>query len=122
MGEIAFDLSRAPVSATTVLELLEQWQVAEPFLDRLAKQAGMGALEVASIGNLSELALRAPILYPGALLCAGANYRKHVKEMTGAEFDKTDKRPYLSAHFRLRPGDVISTGTPPALDARSGYS
>ena len=54
-----------------------------------------GALDGARIGTMAEIRLLAPLLYPSALICAGANYAKHVREMTGGEFDKTTRRPYF---------------------------
>lgn len=101
VGDSAVDLPRAlasvnaPVSISTTLDVCEHWDETAPVIDRLAEKIASGALGDESLGSLSALTLRAPLLYPGALLCAGANYRKHAFEMTGKEFDKTGKRPYF---------------------------
>ncbi len=58
-----------------VVGLLENWDAALPRLDALAAQA-------ARIGApLAEAGLLAPVLAPGAIFCAGANYADHVAEM-----------------------------------------
>ena len=59
----------------TVEGLLEDWDNALPRLDALAAQA-------ARIGApLSEATLLAPLLSPGGIFCAGANYQDHAEEM-----------------------------------------
>ncbi len=59
----------------TVTGLLSEWETSLPRLDALAAQA-------ARIGApLSEAQLLAPVLAPGAIFCAGANYSDHAAEM-----------------------------------------
>ena len=59
----------------TVVGILENWETALPRLDALAVQA-------ARIGApVSEAKLLAPVLKPGAIFCAGANYADHAAEM-----------------------------------------
>ena len=59
----------------TVEGLLEDWSDSLPRLDALAAQAGrIGA-------PLAEAALLAPLLAPGGIFCAGANYQDHAEEM-----------------------------------------
>lgn len=59
----------------TVEGLLAEWETALPRLDALAAKA-------ARIGqDLAEAQLLAPVLAPGAIFCAGANYADHVLEM-----------------------------------------
>ena len=57
----------------TMLAVLDDW---DRVRDALAV-AGPGSV----VGALGDVALLAPILYPRALFCAGANYTDHVAEM-----------------------------------------
>jgi 2-keto-4-pentenoate hydratase/2-oxohepta-3-ene-1,7-dioic acid hydratase in catechol pathway len=54
-----------------------------PFLKQVAVETRAGK-QVAESLDLSAVQLLAPILYPGTILCAGANYRDHVAEMSKA--------------------------------------
>ena len=63
----------APVS---VLSALENWD-----RSRAAIQRAVSDIDPASGRALADTKLLAPILYPGTLLCAGANYYDHAKEM-----------------------------------------
>jgi len=69
----------------SVIDILRNWDEAHPRLARAA--AG------ANSASLADLKLLAPLLYPGALFCAGANYWDHLQEM--AEIAK-----------RVRPADA----------------
>jgi len=79
----------------TTMDLIMDWEASAPRLDALGAEAAAGALDGARIGTMADIRLLAPLLYPSALICAGANYAKHVREMTGGEFDKTTRRPYF---------------------------
>ena len=92
-GEV-FGLEKA-FGATTTMDLVRDWQASAPRLEAFAAEAAGGAAEDAKIGLIGEVKLLAPLLYPSALICAGANYAKHVKEMTGSEFDKSTRKPYF---------------------------
>lgn len=65
----------------SVLSILTEWSTAEPRLIEIAMRVG----EASSLQGIpvDELSLAPPIANPGALYCAGANYRDHVLEMTG---------------------------------------
>ena len=70
-------------SPTQVLQVLEKWQQLHPLLQQAARdtrggKAGGSAIPVRGVRFL------APILYPGTIFCAGANYRDHVAEMSKA--------------------------------------
>ena len=58
---------------STMLEVLDDW-------DRV-REALAAARPGGSVGTLGQVTLLAPILYPRALFCAGANYSDHVAEM-----------------------------------------
>ena len=59
----------------TVEGILEDWEASLPRLDSLAAQAARIGAPVA------EARLLAPVLRPGAIFCAGANYSDHAAEM-----------------------------------------
>lgn len=58
----------------TVLGILEDWDAAQATLAEAVKSPGLGA-------PLASVVLRAPILYPGQIYAAGANYQDHIDEM-----------------------------------------
>ena len=75
------DVLGAP--GATVLSLLQDWQETHPRLQDIAKRARHGEFAASAI-PLTDARLLAPVLYPGNIFCAGANYRDHVAEMTKA--------------------------------------
>src|SRR5882757_7174470 len=64
------------IDASSVLSLLRNWDKAHAALRTAAQnvQPGDGIV-------LAQAKLLAPILYPGSLFCAGANYWDHLEEM-----------------------------------------
>jgi 2-keto-4-pentenoate hydratase/2-oxohepta-3-ene-1,7-dioic acid hydratase in catechol pathway len=69
----------APDLPATTLALFDDWARNKARLDDLAKTAS--AAQSADIGVDANAALLAPLLYPGKILCAGANYYDHMAEM-----------------------------------------
>ncbi len=67
--------------APSVLEVLRSWPEFAVKLPELARSARR---EGAAGRPLSSVQLLAPILYPGTIFCAGANYKDHVLEMSRA--------------------------------------
>lgn len=65
----------------TMLDVLNEWEYAKPLLNKAASElrsdAGAGVA-------LSEVELLAPVPNPGAVFCAGGNFRDHVEEMRAA--------------------------------------
>jgi 2-keto-4-pentenoate hydratase/2-oxohepta-3-ene-1,7-dioic acid hydratase in catechol pathway len=59
-------------SWSTTISALEAWDEANDAFSRVVCEGG---------APLSQTKLLAPILYPGDIYCAGANYQDHVKEM-----------------------------------------
>lgn len=84
IGNRVYDLAQCSGHPqwASVMGMLEDWDEAQARCDALAQHlandSGATALE------LKDLALLAPLLYPGTLYCAGANYRDHVEEMAKA--------------------------------------
>jgi 2-keto-4-pentenoate hydratase/2-oxohepta-3-ene-1,7-dioic acid hydratase in catechol pathway len=76
VNETVYDLPRP---WTSVLALLQDWPKAKAELAKFAKAPkGKGT-------PLKKAKLLAPILYPGNIYCAGANYKDHVAEMDRAQ-------------------------------------
>jgi 2-keto-4-pentenoate hydratase/2-oxohepta-3-ene-1,7-dioic acid hydratase in catechol pathway len=68
---------------TQVLQVLEKWQQLHPLLEQAARDARSGRSGIHGT-PAREVRFLAPILYPGTIFCAGANYRDHVAEMSKA--------------------------------------
>lgn len=64
---------------STVLGALESWGEAHKAFSKVTEGGGIA---------LSQIKLLAPVLYPGDIYCAGANYQDHVDEM-----DRKSGRP-----------------------------
>lgn len=71
-----------------VVDLFADWSTQEPKLAALAAKAGR-AMSIAS------LELLAPLLYPGKVLCAGANYYDHMAEMGFPGITKESQRLFF---------------------------
>ena len=112
--EAALGASRSGVGVpapgwSSVLAILQVWEAAREALVRLA--AAPGTARTAS-HPLSAVRLAAPILYPGAVFGAGANYRDHYREMRGEDPPpRGDSQPYFflktSAHSIVGPEEEI---------------
>ncbi len=106
--------------SASVLGLLRQWDQAHAQLDSAAKNLGKDG-GVA----LSDATLLAPILYPGALYCAGANYWDHLEEMAEIAKKMTGKAPSMQKaadpYFFMKntAGGIIGTDTPARLPSFS---
>ena len=70
-------------SPAQVLQILEKWPSVNPILQQAARDQRRGKAGAAAT-PVRDVRLSAPILYPGAIFCAGANYRDHVAEMSKA--------------------------------------
>lgn len=99
---------RAGFSAGSTLSVLADWQAALPILHEIADEPGIVPR------TLARSRLLAPLLYPPAIFCAGANYRKHAMEMSadGKTYpDKTKVQPYFflksGPHCVIGPGAEI---------------
>src|SRR5882724_1432484 len=74
----------------TVLRVLEEWSSAR---DRV-EQAALRACESSASGHAAEhVRLAAPVLYPSAIYCAGANYGDHMREMAAVRGRALDPDP-----------------------------
>ena len=108
------------IDTSSVLGLLRAWDKAHP---RLAA-AAHNAKPDAGI-PLREIKLLAPILYPGVLYCAGANYWDHLNEMADIAERATGKRPAMTKNpepwffLKTTAGSIIGTDTPARLPSFS---
>ncbi len=95
-----------PVAACGVLELIERWVEVEPALR---------AFDPASALQVDGARLELPLRYPRKVLCSGANYHRHMREMM---VDRpAEARPY----FFLKPPTTALVGAD-ALEYVAGYS
>ena len=116
-GETVLDLQEALPGrawAASTLAVLGAWDEALPALTALADARPAKSL------RLADVRLMAPILYPPAIYCAGANYNDHAKEMSQdgkGTVDKTTTQPYF--FLKSGPHCVIGPGMEIRLPAVS---
>jgi 2-keto-4-pentenoate hydratase/2-oxohepta-3-ene-1,7-dioic acid hydratase in catechol pathway len=70
-------LTRKPAYAS-ILDILNDWKTAQGLIGKAAAAAGKRKLKSQAIGRAKLLA---PVLWPSAIYCAGANYTDHMLEM-----------------------------------------
>lgn len=124
VGDQVYDVAAlTDVSAyAAVLDILNDWEAASAVLKAAAKK--VEEQKLAGI-PLARVELLAPILYPGAIYCAGANYLDHIQEMMRAMKMSSDidprnivgKEPW---HFvKTSRGSVIGQGSSVPVPAHS---
>ncbi|HUT72961.1 MAG TPA: fumarylacetoacetate hydrolase family protein [Desulfatiglandales bacterium] len=88
---------RCNFQSSSVFSVLNAWDLAHPQIDNVVSKIIAGPIDFwGPLGQpLKKVKLLAPVLYPGVLYCAGANYRDHVIEMTGKEPAKNYKEPFF---------------------------
>ena len=74
---------------SSVFSLLQAWDSVHPVLHAAAAKVSGGT-------PVGQATLDAPILYPGELFCAGANYWDHLNEMADIAERATGKRPAMT--------------------------
>lgn len=90
-------------SYATMLDVLNDWESAQALLDTAATRVTEGKIKGILLG---EVKLLAPVLYPSAIFCAGANYVDHMQEM--AAIRKTDPGEGLR-DMGLKPWHFLKT-------------
>jgi 2-keto-4-pentenoate hydratase/2-oxohepta-3-ene-1,7-dioic acid hydratase in catechol pathway len=90
---------------TTVLEIVEDWRQAQDVLR---------AVEIVDAPVIEYDALLTPLRWPRKVVCAGINYRRHIREM-GGDVPATGWKPF----FFLKPPTttVIGPGDPITVHA-----
>ena len=85
-----YDISEEFIS---VLQILNNWATTEPKLMEIGQR--LAQRPNATGTPINEVTLAPPILFPGALYCAGANYADHVLEMSGKPPPPENTKPYF---------------------------
>ena len=85
-----YDISEEFIS---VLQILNNWATTEPKLMEIGQR--LAQRPNATGTTINEVTLAPPILFPGALYCAGANYADHVLEMSGKPPPPENTKPYF---------------------------
>jgi len=106
---------------STVLGALADWPAADEAFRALASRVATG---LAGGTALAEVRLLAPILYPGNIFCAGANYTDHIDEMfrimkqpPGPNMKELGDKPW---HFvKTSRASVVGPGTRVPMPAHS---
>ncbi len=80
IGDQVFDAAKltANNAYATVIAILEDWRTAQGALNKAATKAGKGRVKGLPLGRTKLLA---PVRWPSAIYCAGANYADHAAEM-----------------------------------------
>jgi 2-keto-4-pentenoate hydratase/2-oxohepta-3-ene-1,7-dioic acid hydratase in catechol pathway len=113
-------LKGADLDTASVLGLLRAWDDVHPRLHDAAQK-----LKPADGILLAQAKLLAPILYPGALFCAGANYWDHLEEMAEIAKRTTGKAPAMTKgaepwfFLKTTASSIIGTNTPARLPSFS---
>ena len=104
-GATVFDVAKVTRKAAYVsmLDVLNDWRAAQPLLQAAAKRLGG---KKAGGQPLAKTKLLAPVLYPSAVYCAGANYSDHVAEMARAQNSSPEPDPHT---LGLKPWHFIKT-------------
>jgi 2-keto-4-pentenoate hydratase/2-oxohepta-3-ene-1,7-dioic acid hydratase in catechol pathway len=86
VGDTVYDAAKTTGVAahSSVLGVLEDWSRAHRLLAQAAKRIASGKARVKGV-PVKQARLLAPILYPGNIYCAGANYTDHMAEMAHAQ-------------------------------------
>jgi len=111
IGEMVFDAAELTNDAgyASMLGILEDWPRAGDLIATLSAQKS-----AARAWPLADTHLRAPILRPSAIYCAGANYRDHAIEMAQRMNRPLDKDPRASGgrpwHFLKTPRSIADPG------------
>jgi 2-keto-4-pentenoate hydratase/2-oxohepta-3-ene-1,7-dioic acid hydratase in catechol pathway len=125
VNDTVYDAAKLTRNAahSSVLGVLADWPKASRALAQAAKSITAGKSRVKG-APLARAKLLAPVLYPGAIFCAGANYRDHAEEMArvqGVPLEKDQRELGLSPwHFiKTARGSVVGPGTTVKLPAYS---
>ena len=124
VGDNVFDAAKLTANAAhaSVLGVLRDWTRANRLLTQAAKRIAAGKSRVKGT-PLARAKLLAPVPYPGAIFCAGANYRDHAEEMarvSGTPLEKDQRELGLSPwHFIKTSCSVVGPGAKVKLPAYS---
>lgn len=104
----------------TVIDILNDWRTAQKTLRAAADKIRSKKTKVRP---LSRPKLMAPVLYPSALYCAGANYSDHMLEMARVQGIEPEPDPHSIGlnpwHFIKASRSVVPSGVKVKLPAYS---
>ena len=97
VGNDVFDAAKLTGKAgyATVMGIMADWKAAEPALKKAAARA---AKSKAKRQPLAKTKLLAPLRFPSAIYCAGANYADHAAEMAAKEGNPPPPDPHTLGH------------------------
>jgi 2-keto-4-pentenoate hydratase/2-oxohepta-3-ene-1,7-dioic acid hydratase in catechol pathway len=97
VGDDVFDAAKLTGKAAyaTVMGIMADWKRAEPALRQAAAKAGKSK---AKRQPLKKTKLLAPLRFPSAIYCAGANYADHAAEMAKKEGNPPPVDPHTLGH------------------------
>jgi 2-keto-4-pentenoate hydratase/2-oxohepta-3-ene-1,7-dioic acid hydratase in catechol pathway len=108
------------IDSSSVLGILRSWDIAHPRL-----HAAVQNVRPKDGIALAQAKLLAPILYPGAMFCAGANYWDHLEEMAEIAKRTTGRAPSMTKgaepwfFMKTTASSIIGTKTPVRLPSFS---
>lgn len=97
VGDDVFDVAKLTGKAAyaTVMGIVADWKRAEPALKAAAAKAAKSKGKRQPLGKTKLLA---PIRFPSAIYCAGANYADHAAEMAKKEGNPPPVDPHTLGH------------------------
>ena len=97
IGDSVFDAAKLTGKAAyaTVMGILADWKAADGLLRKAAAGAGKSR---AKRQPLAKTKLLAPLRFPSAIYCAGANYADHAAEMAAREGNPPPPDPHTLGH------------------------
>lgn len=105
----------------TVMAILQAWDEMHPRIAKAAADSGFATKGI----PVSDVRLLAPVLYPGAFFCAGANYWDHLEEMAEIAKRTTGKAPSMTKgaepwfFMKTAAGSIVGNGSPVRLPSFS---
>src|SRR5215469_2655380 len=115
IGDEVFDAAKltGKPAYSSVLGVLEDWKTAEGVLKGAAAKAGKSRIARQSLKRTKFLA---PVRFPSAIFCAGANYADHAAEMAAREGRPAPPDPHTQGlkawHFLKATRTLTDPGAP----------
>jgi 2-keto-4-pentenoate hydratase/2-oxohepta-3-ene-1,7-dioic acid hydratase in catechol pathway len=122
IGDEVFDAAKltGKPAYSDVLAIVKDWQAAEGVLKKAAASAGKSRMKRQPVKKTKFLA---PLRFPSAIYCAGANYADHAAEMAAREGRPAPADPHTEGlkawHFLKSTGAITDPGAPVKI---SGYA
>jgi len=122
LDEEVFDVAglTGRLSYATMLDVLNDWEVAQAVLDKAATKAKDSKIKGIRV---EQAKLLAPVLYPSVIFCAGANYVDHMQEMAAVRKIEPEPDPRSLGlkpwHFIKASRSVVGTQSTIPLPAYS---